>query len=417
MNLEPTINPFSRYADKQERRIDRFLRHITRKGKLEIEKQIQAFMKQNLVILSLWLEAKFKGYKHLRRSRRKKMYANAAKIAAKFEEFAGQHQIEDAALKMELKNLGFRIGDKDLPKLRYLRQIMDFLHPGRNFEYLEGASFGKLLTDIEKNKMIGDCNQITTFYVFLYAQKYSLADLQIKLPKNHVCLHFHGIDIEATNGTWQRYKEFQYILPVVELVSTNLLDVSDIRDKTVEIEPMEFLKGAKLAFNLSSHREIVEKNLKAAYNNVAVNALKNSNFKTAEYFFGQVGNREALKSVYHNAVLYYVKKKNFTRAKYYSSKATDPDLRKYVDEKEAFYYFDKDRTTKARQLFQRIGNQQMVKACYGKEFNQVQKRVQNVKTLQQMRAHKADYRRMLNLANKMNDSKLAAQVRKILNKI
>ncbi|MBD3270237.1 hypothetical protein GF376_01810 [Candidatus Peregrinibacteria bacterium] len=345
------------------------------------------------------------------------MYKHLEIIVEKFLAFSAKNEVSDEVLKAILSEKGLSFNQVDLPKLKYMVKIMTFLRPGKIYEYLEGASFGKLLKNIKKEKMIGDCNQITTFYVFLYSLKYPIKELQIKLPKDHVCLQFKGIDIEATNGTFQKYTEYEYILPITELISTNLLDVSDFRDKQIKVDPNEFLKGAQLAFNISSKREIVQKNLKSAYNNVAVDALNANNFKTAEFFFNKINDQEALKSVYHNAVIYFVKQNNFSKARYYQSKTHDQELKKYVDEREAFYYFDKNKNSKALDLFKKMGNDRMVKACYGREYNKIQKKVKGLNTISQMKSHKSDYRKMVDLAKKMGDYNLAGEVEKILKQL
>lgn len=425
--INPVWNPFSRYADKMEKKLDRLLRRVALMGIFAAQEKILALMQEHLVIVNLWLEAKFKGYKYLSRGRRKKMYANAEKIAAAFLTFANATPIDLQRVKAKLSSLGLAMpgvpGDDG--KLLLLTQIMEFLRPhaGR-FEYLEGASFGKLLTDPARGeKMIGDCNQIVTFYAYLFSRKYPLQDLQIKLLPGHVCLHFKGIDIEATAGTFAKYSQDEArVLPIVELIATNLLDVSDFRDKQIQVEPREFLRGAQLAFNLSSDRELVSKNLKAAYHNVAVESLKAKQFETAVFFLQKAGldspdEVQTLQTVYHNAVLYYVKEHSFSKARNYAGKSSETDLRKYVDEREAQYFYEQGSLAKARQLFERAGNRQMIKACYAKEYNALQSRVAGLRDLTTMRAHKSDYQKMLDLAVKMEDQALAENLRRVIGQL
>lgn len=424
--INPVWNPFSRYADKLEKKLDRLLRRVAFLGIFAAQEKILALMQEHLVIVNLWLEAKFKGYKYLSRSRRKRMYANAEKIAAAFLTFANASTIDLQRVKGKLASLGLPVpgAPGDDGKLVLLTQIMEFLRPhaGR-FEYLEGASFGKLLTDPDRGeKMIGDCNQIVTFYAFLYSLKYPLQDLRIKLVPGHVCLHFKGIDVEATAGSFARYDKDAQVLPIVELIATNLLDVSDFRDKQIQVEPREFLRGAQLAYNLSSDRELVNKNLKAAYHNVAVESLKSQQFDTAVFFLEKAGLDSAdeiqtLQTVYHNAVLYHVKQHSFSKARSYAGKSSEADLRKYVDEREALYLYEKGSLVRARELFERAGNRQMVKACYAKEYNALQSRVAGLKDLATMRSHRGDYQKMLGLAVKMEDQALADNLRRIIGQL
>lgn len=353
--LKPTWNPFSSYADKFERRIEKLLRKAGRLGIFEIQRRVTELMQENLVIFSLYMEARFKGYKYLKVGARKKMYRNAERIGQLFLRYTHGITIKDEAVAGVLKQLGVLrpAAPGDAERLRYLVAIMSFLRPdGVHYQYLEGASFGKLLKNIEKGeKMIGDCNQIVTFYSYLYSLRYDIKELQIKLLPGHICLHYRGVDIEATAGNFAKYEKFERILPIAELISTNLLDISDFRDKQIQVNPREFLKGAQLAFSLSSEREIVTTNLKAAYHNVALQVLKNNDFENA------------------------------------------------------------------REFFRKSGDNEMIKATYGKEYNLVHSRVASLKDLATMKMHRSDYQKMLDLAKKMEDSTLADNLRKILNQL
>jgi hypothetical protein len=424
--LKPIWNPFSRFADSLEKRVDKLLRQAVSLGIFEAQRKVTELMQENLVIFNLYMEACFKGYKYLKRGTRKKLYRNAEKIGEIFLRYTHTITIKDEAVAERLKTLGVPrpSAPGDAERLRYLVAMMAFLSPtGEHYQYLEGASFGKLLKDISKGeKMIGDCNQIVTFYTYLYSLRYDIKELQIKILPEHVCLHYKGVDIEATSGSFAHYEKFSSVLPIAELISTNLLDVSDFRDKQIQVSPRQFLKGAQLAFNLSSERETVAKNLKIAYHNVAVESLKSDDFETAVFFLEKAGietpdDQDFLKSIYHNAVLYYVKAGAFSKARYYSSKSSDSELAKYIDEKEGFYYFDHDSYERARELFQRSGNSQMVKATYGKEYNRVQARVAGLKDITMMKSHRSDYQKLLDLATKMEDSALADNIRHILNQL
>ncbi len=424
--LRPVWNPFSRYADKQEKIVDRILRNIAFLGVFEAQRKILELMQSNLVILDLWLEARFKGYKYLNKSTRKRLYKNSERIVETFLEFSKKTPIDLKAVANNLRNLGLKVpgapGDDE--KLRLITAMMLFLRPGAGrFEYLEGASFGKLLADPDGGKkMIGDCNQIVTFYTFLYSRKFKLEDLQIKIMKEHVCLHFKGVDIEATSGSFAKYDQYLKILPIVELISTNLLDVSDFRDKQIHIDARDFLKAAHLANSLSSETELVKKNLKAAYHNMAVEAVKTNNFENAAFFLEKSGldteaDAKFLSDIFHNAVIYNVSNHQFKSARYYADKKGDNELKKYIDEQEALSLYNSGSLDRARELFSRAGNRQMVKACYAKEYNKVQARVAGLKLLSEMKSHRSDYQKMIELANKMEDYQLVESLRKFLSQI
>ncbi len=424
--LKPVWNPFSRYADRLEKRVDKILWKVSYAGLLVTQRKMLALMQENLVIVNLWLEARFKGYKYLKRRIRKKMYRHTERIAQIFMEFAAKTPIDYSAIARNLQDLG--LPGPELPgddeKLKYITAIMLFLSPrASRFQYLEGASFGKLLTNPDKNqKMIGDCNQIVTFYVFLYSLKYDIKELQIKLLKEHVCLHFKGIDIEATAGVFASYRKYLHLLPVVELIPVNLLDVSDFRDKQIKVDPRHLLKAAELANNLSSDRELVGENLKISYHNVAVEALNTGDFESALFFAGKAGTdnpeiSDLIGAILHNAIVYHVKEHDFKKARYYLGQSKEYDMQKYVDENEAHYLFDQGSLDAAREIFERTGNIQGVKACWAKEYNAIQSRVAGLKDISTMKSHRYDYQKMLELARKMEDDALVNSLSDLLRKL
>lgn len=272
---------FSPYVNSFERRVNKFFRNIkSTSGILSVNSELQELMQKDLVVLSVWLERKYKGYKYLSKRVRRRMYENRDLIVQKFEEFCVVHTLQE----------------KD-EKLLRLRQIAAFLHPGALYLYLETASFGKLLQNPEKAKLEGDCNQIVTFYIYLYSLKFPIKDLQIRILPGHVCLHFKDMDIEATNATFVKYDEGS-VLPVTEIVSTNLLDLNDFREKSQQISPRDMVKSAQLAYTISSMKDVVTKNLEIAYHNLAVACLATDDFEGAMFYADKKGDNELRQAVY-----------------------------------------------------------------------------------------------------------------------
>jgi len=406
--FNPVINPFSKYADKHEKKIDKLLNKLATKDKYYIQKHLINLIQENLVVTNLWLEKQFKGYKYLTKSKRKKLYKNTNIIINKFNEFRKTTTITTKQLQEILTPLNYTIKtQEDEERLKYIYKIMAFLRPNGIYEYLEGASFGKLLSNPEKQKLIGDCNQIVTFYIFLYSLKYPLRSLKIKLLPQHVCLHYEGIDIEATNATFQKYQEYTHLLPITEIISTNLLDTVDFRDKTLKIDTRIFIKGAKLAAQISSIKDIVKKNLNIAYNNIIIDSINKHEYETATFYLNKINNPQLTQQTYNNAAIYYTEKKNYKKALYYASQIHDQKLKKYIKTQQGWTYYQKDNLKKALSIFKDIQDQKMIKATYGKMYNKMQKKVANLKTIQEHKAHKNDYNRMINLANKMEDHDLA----------
>lgn len=416
--FNPVINPFSKYADKTEKKVDKILEKTALHGKEEIQSKLLKLIQENLVVVNLWLERRFKGYKYLTKSRRKRFYQNTAMIVSEFHKFESGFKIDEKALLDHLGRLGYKPkNSEEKEKIKYLYSIMNFLKPGKLYNYLEGASFGKLLADITTEKMIGDCNQIVTFYVFLYALRFPVTDLKIKLLPGHVCLHFNQIDIEATNATFHNYEEHEKILPVIELITTNLLDTCDYRDKTLRIDSRSYIKAAELAHRLSDHNQIVNKNLRAAYHNLAVESAARHDFKTAKFFAEKTNDSKLKHNILENAVIYLTKKNKFKKARYYVSLINDTELKKYVRTHEAWYYFKKKNYQKALELYRAIPDPKMIKACYGEMYNKIQKRVANIKKVSTHRAHLNDYNKMIDLAGKMEDYELQHKLKKFVESI
>lgn len=409
---------FSPYVHSFERKVDKFFRNVKSTDSISnIKTKLLDLMQENLGILSVWMERKYKGYVYLSKSARRKMYEDLKKIEAGLFEFEKENPFGDEEIRSKLgrQELPFPNGDEE--KIRYIYAIMRYLKPGGHYHYIRTASFGKLLRDPSSEKLQGDCNQIVTLYMHLYSLRFPLENLEIKLLPEHVCLHFRNIDIECTNGTFHRYTECDEVLPATEIVSTNLLDLTDFRENVQEITSREILKSAQLAYAISSLKPLVEKNLKIAYHNLAVGALKSNDFKTAVFYFEKEGNRESLKTTYHNAALYYMKNHNFKRAYFFADEGKDTELKKMIKHNEGVYDFRKGRIDSALKIFTDLNDSDMKKACYAKKYNELAKKLTRVKTLADAKKHKSTYSKMLVLAQKMGDTSLERGVQETLSKI
>lgn len=412
------FNFFSPYVNSFERKVDRFFKRIKSTDSIfSVRKKLLSLMQEDLIIVNVWLEKKFKGYKYLKKSVRKKMYSNVGIIKMKFEEFEKVNVVDLDLIKKELEVKGLFIPVDMEENIKYLYLVMEFLKPGKYYKYIRTASFGKLLRNPDEQLMEGDCNQIVTLYIYLYSLKFPIEDLNIKLLPEHVCLHFRNIDIEATNGTFQHYSENLEVLPITEIISTNLLDLADFREEVQEISPRDMVKSAQLAYALSSLKSIVSKNLNIAYNNLGVAAMNANDFKTAIYYFSKTQEGDSVRIAYKNAAAYYLKKENFAKAWYYAKRSGDDQLQKIVRQNEGVYFYRKDNLDKALDIFKKLGDVKMQQACYGKKYNILLKRVVDVKTLEQAKKHKSDYKHMLVLAQKLGDSSLEKGIRETLSRI
>lgn len=380
---------FSPYVNSSERKVDRFFSHIKSTDNVaKVREKLLELMQSNLIVVNIWLEKKFKGYSYLNKRVRRKMYSDVEKIKTAFEKFRQNNSIDVKKLRklMEAQGLQFPVGDEQ--KIVYLAEIMAFLRPGKYYHYIKTSSFGKLLRDPEKQKLEGDCNQIVTLYIYLYSLRFPIGDLKIKLLPEHVCLHFREVDMEATSGEFAKYRKYDELLPVTEIVSTNLLDLSDFREDVQQISERTILKSAQLAYAISSLKSLVEKNLHAAYHNLGVAALHANDFNTAIFYLEKAGEEKVLASAYHNAALYYLKQGNFGKASFYAERSRKQEL---IDSVE----------------------QAKLAECY----NKLVARVSGVKTLQDARKYRSVYREMLSVAEKLKNEKLAQNLRETLKKL
>jgi len=376
--LSPYVNSF-------ERKVDKFFTNIKSTDNIfGIKNRLLELMQENLIVVNIWLEKKFKGYKYLDKKTRREMYVNTEMIVQKLNQFISEHDIPDVDIKEILAKTGHLFPDGENEKIKYITYIMFFLRPELYYHYISTSSFGKLLMDPNKGKLEGDCNQIVTLYIYLYSLKFPLNDLQIKLLPEHVCLHFRGIDIECTAGQFAKYEKFEHILPVTEIISTNLLDMNDYREDVQDISERVFVKSAELAYAISSLRTLVEKNLKISYTNLAISCMNSNNFSSARFFAERSGNQELMKNIRHN---------------------------------QAVYYFDRGDAESALKIATELGDDAMKKACYGKQYNDLAKQVVSVKTIQDAKKYKSTYQKMLSLSDKLGDSQLSSSLRDTLSKI
>ena len=380
---------FSKYVNSFERRVDRFFRNIKSTDSIgDIREKLLTLMQENLLVLNVWMERKYKGYTYLNKKTRRELYKNAEKNVRIFKEFCAKFSPDEKEIKVLLENVGLTFLPADNEKLKYIFQIMNFLRPELHYHYVESASFGKLLRDVEFEKMVGDCNQIVTLYIYFYSLKFPVSDLKIKLLPEHVCLRFNSIDIEATNATFQNYKDNTQILPVTEIISTNLLDITESEEELYAISSRDVVKSAQLAYAISSLKSLVEKNLKVAYHNVAVHAMNANDFETAVFYAEKDGDSKLLAIVYHNAAVYYMKQNNFKKAQYCADRTNDSELKKAVKQADLM-----------------------------RKYNELVKKVQGVKTLDQAKKYKSTYVQMLSLAREIGDSDLERSVSETLSKI
>ena len=409
---------FSIYVNKFEKKVDKFLINLSKyANKYVSNKETLRLMKEDLVVFNLWLERKYKGYKYLKKKKRKILYENTGRIVQELNLFCEKSVPDKRALHEHLYKLGMNqsyIRSKE-KELIYLAQIMSFFRGPGNFLYREGANFGALLEDPRKNKLIGDCNQIVTMYIYLFGLKYDMAEMKIKILPEHVCLHFYGIDIEATSGAFcQHKKPDMKILPVEEIISTNLLDISDATKKSNAISNASLLESSTLAFLISSNKELVKKNLLVSYHNIAAELSNEGKFKQALYYARKSENKKLVESMLVRAVNYFVKKENFSRASHYANLSGKNELVNHVSRANAVFYFHKKNYQRALSLAQQLRDTQLINACYEAMFVQLQKKISHCRTVADLKKHSYVLYQMRDLANKSGNQGMITRAADLL---
>ena len=412
------LNLLSRYAHPFEKKVDKFFKKIkSTSNNYQVQKTLETLMQQNLVVLDLWMEKKYKNYKYMKKRVRRKMYEDVKALNPDFDHYAKNNLVAPARAKEMVESHGLKFPQRKQKELTYLATIMAYLKPGPHYEYQKAANFGKLLKNPKKEKLIGDCNQIVTLYSYLYSRKYPISDLNIKLLPGHVCLHFEGIDIEATNATFHHYKEHEGVLPITELMTTNLLDVSDATEKTASVDPRTIVKRAQFAYAISSKKDLVKRNLDVAYRNVGIMLMKRKEFKSAIFFFEKLGDQDLLKTGHRNAAIHFLNEKNYSTAAHHAQRAGDEKLQKSVTRNQGVSFYNKKNYEKALTYFRKINDDRMIKACYQGKYNKLSRKIKGVKTVDDARKYRSTYREMLELAHKMGNEQAASYVRGVLNKM
>lgn len=364
-------------TDQDELEIYRFFFKKTFfKTKTNTASDALELMNRNYFKLCILIERYYHGYKDYGRGFRKELYSRLKNLEDEFSEYTKSKSVDIIS---EITKFGLKLNDDDLNRLKYLKLISLFLTHRQNYKYKESVNLSQSL--IAKDEIFYfDCNQICNIYIYLYSLEFDVSDLKVKLPKDHVCLHFKGIDIEATNGEFLIYNEVQEVFPITEMISVNMLDVSDLEFEQFKIKPRSFYKLINLAKFLSNN-PVIENNIQVSYQKMALFYLEKANLKSAEFFIKKLTNFELAKKMYYNLTVKLISLKEFGKAKYYIKK----------------FHFDN-----------------LMMQIFSFEYDKLYKKIKDIKTLKEAASHKKTYKQMLKLAYKMNDDKLIASLQDTL---
>lgn len=402
----------SRYTDPVERRVGKFFGRVNEKdSSRRIEKKLLGLLQNDIAVINLWTEHRYKGYTYLNKRTRRQLYANLEKIHQDFDKFTKTSSVDPSGLIKRLadKNIDTTQLRVQEEKLTYLMQIMRYLSPaGGRYEYRASSSFGRLLRDPTKEKLVGDCNQIVTLYIALYAAKYDVSNLELTLYPGHVALHFCGIDIETTNGTFANYdRPDQTRVPVHEIVSVNLLDTTDTNFAKSSINPEVFLQSARLAYVVSSKRQVVKSNLEAAYHNLVGHLSAQGRYSQALAYAKQSKSHQLIESASKNGVADSLKKDDFNAArKFASASGSRAELNSNIDRHEAAYLYKSKQYLAAAKIYERLRDKTWAGNSYRGLYVQEQSKLGRIKTVADVKANAGTIRSMERYARLSGDKQL-----------
>lgn len=398
------------YTDASEKAVGNFFKGLSeRTNQTHTRARLRPLLQNNIAVINLWTEYRYKGYKYLSKSERKRLYANVQLIAADFHNFYTQNAQAIQAQAAEIQRVQ-QHASLDIAKLATLQALMYYFSPARGvYEYRDSSSFGRLLRNPAHEKLVGDCNQIVTLYIFLYSRYHDVQDLRIRSLPKHVALHYAGIDIETTNGTLANYasEKGSKLLPVEEIVSINLLDTTDSYLSTHEVDAEDFLQAARFAFLLSHDREVVTHNLNAAYSQLVSSLMGRNNYKRALELASASGDMNLLGAVSHNGAVYEMQHHNYAAARRFAQHAPARDeLIRGSWQAEGARHYKEHRYHDAIKAFNHIGDQATVRQCYEALFFDEQKKLGTNLTTETIRSHAKTIKRMHTYAKKSGNAKL-----------
>ncbi|MFZ1258580.1 MAG: hypothetical protein WAQ25_03865 [Candidatus Saccharimonas sp.] len=403
---------FSPYTGPEERKIATFfakVREHTPKQKVTYE--LRQLVQQNAAAVNLWSEHRYKGYRYLKKSTRQTLYKNLALIEADFATFCtnNPYSINELATAQPQLASTLRLAAK-AEQLLLIAQIMQYLAPERGlYHYQLSSSFGRLLKNPSQEKLIGDCNQIVTLYLYLYSRHFNVDDLQLRLLPEHVALHYNGIDIEATLGTFADYTTTKNarLVPVEEIVSINLLDVSDEQFTKRAIPARDFLQAARMASLISSEQALTTHNLDAAYRTAITDLQRRNQYATALQYAKQSRDHELISLVAHNGALHATEHHNFTAARKFAAHAPKKhELIITSYRAEGAYHFAAGRYQQAADAYQKAHDSAAVRSCYEALWAKEQAKLGNNLTTNTIKNHAQTITRMHNYAKKSGNKTL-----------
>ncbi|NCU30759.1 hypothetical protein EOL73_01545 [Candidatus Saccharibacteria bacterium] len=418
--IKRLIYAFGPYANPEERRIGKFFAHLhERDSRNRTQSKLSHLVTENVAIVNLWTEYRYKGYRYLTKSMRRDLYKNLEQIKTDFAGFSEKNVINIESIYKQIALLGVDTKPLQTKQDQLIRivQIMQYLSPNNGrYIYRASSSFGRLLQDPAKSLLEGDCNQILTLYLYLFLLQFSLQDLSLTVYPGHVALNFMGVDIETTNGQFTLYDRADASrVPVQEIVSINLLDTSDAYLNKHIVQPEVFLQAARLAYILGSDRELVQKNLKYAYHNTIVHLMQRDQYSTALKYAKISKDQLLLQTVGHNGAVYALSQNKYAQARSFASHSIKRnELLSNINFNEGVGLYNAKKYQPAIALFEKSNSHDMVLRCYEGLYFEQQQLLKNVKTVDDIKKHANTVRKMHRYAKKSDNSKLIKYTKSLI---
>ena len=401
---------FTPYTDASEQAVALFFKGLTERSNGQKTKaKLNALLQQDIATINLWTEYRYKGYKYLSKRERRKLYANVQIIANDFDRFYASNTPQVDTVLAHVQHLAPH-ATPDADRIVLLQALTNYFSPHRGtYEYRESSSFGRLLRDPTHEKLIGDCNQIVTLYIYLYSRYYDVGDLRVRVLPGHVALYYSGVDIETTNGTFKNYdhEAENEILPLEEIVSINLLDTTDTYLATHEVAAEDILQASRLAFILSHNRDLVTRNLKAAYNRLVKSLMDRNNYAQALKVAKASQDMTLLNAVGTNGAIYEIEHHNYAAARRFAQHSLKSgELIQGSWKTEGSYHYQAHRYHDAIKAFEHVGDHARVQQCYEALFFDEQKKLGANLTTASIKQYAGTIKRMRTYAKKSGNKKL-----------
>ncbi|MBC7581775.1 hypothetical protein H7097_02800 [Aeromicrobium sp.] len=408
---------FGPYTDARERAVDLFFKSIQeRKHQARSRIRLLKLVQRDIAVINLWTEYRYKGYRYLHKSQRKQLYANLDRITQDFDAYYSARKKPFASIQARIIAVAPRtnVGHDEIV---VLQAIMDYFAPRRGtYEYRESSSFGRLLQDPATFKLVGDCNQIVTLYIYMFSRYYDVSCLQLRVLPEHVALHYNGVDVEATTSTFANYDKTkgQKIVPVEEIVSINLLDTTDAYLRTHEVSATDFLQASRFAVALSYNQSIARRNLKVAYSRLVVLMMKQHHHTQALRYAIASRDTELIGAVGNNAAVHEMKRHNYKSALRFAKFAPDRDvLVLQIWRSMGMRYYKAQNYQNAAQAFKRSKDVALIASCYKALFFDEQAKLARQPSTRSIKKYSVPIKRMHRYAKKSGNKQLLKHANKL----